>query len=80
MSSLRRRRTFAVELGVHCLTFRGKFMVHIPSNVEKHNGELASKIFDTLAYLKIHYAGQVNSPAIYRDTICTSTTIGKPLL
>jgi hypothetical protein len=27
----------AVELGVHGLAFGGKFMVHNPSNVEKHD-------------------------------------------
>jgi len=30
-------KNIAVELGVHGLAFGGKFMVHNPSNVEKHN-------------------------------------------
>ena len=30
-------KNIAVELGVHDLAFGGKFMVHNPSNVEKHD-------------------------------------------
>ena len=30
-------KNIAVELGVHILACRGKFMVHKPSNVEKHD-------------------------------------------
>jgi len=30
-------KNIAVELGVHGLAFRGKFKVHNPSNVEKHD-------------------------------------------
>jgi hypothetical protein len=30
----------ALELGGHVLAFGGKFMVHSPSNVEKHDEEL----------------------------------------
>ena len=30
-------KNIAVELGIHGLAFRGKFMVHNPSNVEKHD-------------------------------------------
>ena len=30
-------KNIAVELGVHSLAFRSKFMVHNPSNVEKHD-------------------------------------------
>jgi hypothetical protein len=41
----------AVELGVHGLAFGGKFIVHSLSNVEKHDEELVSKLFDTLTYI-----------------------------
>jgi len=30
-------KNIAVELGVHSLAFRGKFKVHNPSNVKKHD-------------------------------------------
>jgi hypothetical protein len=40
-------KSIAVELGVHGLAFGGKFMVHSPSNVEKHDEELVSKLVDT---------------------------------
>ena len=30
-------KNIAVELGIHSLAFRGKFKVHIPSNVETHD-------------------------------------------
>jgi hypothetical protein len=43
-------KNIAVELGVHGLAFGGKCMVHNPSNVEKHNEELALKLFDTPTY------------------------------
>jgi hypothetical protein len=43
----------AVELGVHGLALGGKFMVHNPSNVEKHDEELVSKLFDTPTYLSL---------------------------
>jgi hypothetical protein len=39
----------AVEL-VHDLAFGGKFMVHNPLNVEKHDEELVSKLFDNPTY------------------------------
>jgi hypothetical protein len=41
----------AVELGVHGLAFEGKFLVHNTSNVEKHDEELVSKLFDTPTYI-----------------------------
>jgi hypothetical protein len=41
----------AVELGVHGLAFRSKFMVDNPTSVEKHDEELVSKLFDTPTYL-----------------------------
>ena len=30
-------KNIAVELGIHSLAFGGKFMMHSPSNVEKHD-------------------------------------------
>jgi hypothetical protein len=43
-------KNIAVELGVHGLAFGGKFMVHNPSNVEKHDEELVSKLVYTPTY------------------------------
>jgi hypothetical protein len=43
-------KNIAVELGVHSLAFEGKFMVHNHSNVETHEEELVSKLFDTPTY------------------------------
>jgi hypothetical protein len=40
-------KNIAVKLSVHGVAFEGKFMVHNPSNVEKHDEELVSKLFDT---------------------------------
>jgi hypothetical protein len=42
----------AAELGVHSLAFGGKFIVHNPSNVEKHDEELVSKLYDTPTYIQ----------------------------
>jgi hypothetical protein len=44
-------KNIAVEFGVHGLAFEGKFIVHNHSNVEKHNEELVSKLFDTPTYV-----------------------------
>jgi hypothetical protein len=38
-------KNIAVELGVHHLAFRDKFMVHYPSNVEWRSMELVSKSY-----------------------------------
>jgi hypothetical protein len=43
-------KNIAVEVGVHGLAFGGKFTVHSPSNVEKHDEELVWKLFDTPTY------------------------------
>jgi hypothetical protein len=40
-------KNIVVELGVHGLTLGGKFMLHSPSNVKKHDEELVSKHFET---------------------------------
>jgi hypothetical protein len=40
-------KNIVVELGVHGLTFKEKFMVHSPSNVKKHDEDLVSKHFET---------------------------------
>jgi hypothetical protein len=52
ISTLRTAKNIAVELGVHGLAFRGKFMVRNPSNVKKHDEELVSKYFDTPTYVQ----------------------------
>jgi hypothetical protein len=44
-------KNIALELGIHGLAFGGKFMVHNPSNVEKHDEELVSKLFNTPTYI-----------------------------
>jgi hypothetical protein len=41
----------AVELGIRGLAFGAKFTLHNPSNVEKHNEEPVSKLFDTPSYI-----------------------------
>jgi hypothetical protein len=44
-------KNIAVELCVHGLAFGGKFQVHNPLNIEQHDEELVSKIFDTSTYV-----------------------------
>jgi hypothetical protein len=46
-------KNIAVVLGVHGLAFEGKFILHNHSNVEKHDEELVSKLFDTPTYVAI---------------------------
>ena len=50
-------KNIAIELGVHGLAFRGKFMVHNPSNVEKHDEHALSALRLCLAFFGLGILG-----------------------